>query len=120
MLEEYGRSVERIGYSRIVKAMPRSFSAWGLVALAYVLVTAWGVTTYLFLTSVYGSDAFGVWRPPQTETFRRWMGLGGLAMIIACIVTCGFVVVLGSKWTRIAIIPAAIIGSGFMAYCLAG
>ncbi|MCZ6611258.1 MAG: hypothetical protein O6941_01375 [Planctomycetota bacterium] len=84
-------------------------TSWAGVALACVSALAIGVAVELFLASGYGSEAFGVWKPPNSGLFRQLMGVvawSSLALSLAC---CVFVLIRGPKWPRIAVIPCLVV-----------
>ena len=89
--------------------MPVSSSAG--VALACVSALAFGVAVELFLASGYGYEAFSVWKPPNSGTFRQLMGVAALSSLALSLACCVFVLIRGPKWHRIAVLLILLIPS---------
>ena len=83
--------------------------SWAGVALACVSALAIGVAVELFLASGYGSEAFGVWTPPNSGLFRQMTGVVALSSLALSLACCVFVLIRGPKWPRIAVIPCLVV-----------
>ena len=69
----------------------------GCVFIASVLV---------YLASVYGSEAFSFWRPPNTQLFQKYTTIVGVLAILLSTGISFFGIILGKKLERIVSLAA--------------
>lgn len=76
---------------------------WLVVDSAYFLVAAGAVAIRLQLASGFGFDFLGLWRPPNSEDFRRMCGVAALSALTLAALFVLFVALRGRGVPRIAV-----------------